>query len=245
MPADQHLPRGTAADLPAIDAFQRAVDDRIDQGFLRVRLRHSQIEIFGHRRAHAAAFDGDEGCVLRTTLALGVAVVALTDCNLGRRDVQSCQNLGASEAHPAVGADAVGAQPLGQAEAGRKEPVGQGIIGQHDRLAGRADLDLVLGQQLGDLVRHEPHVPVGFLDELTGLGAIQDIEQPRVLSHTRDSFRCFIRPWQTATASTASSPKPSSPAACAHSRVIGAPPAMSTYRFRSSRLSRRLTRSLM
>ena len=151
---------------------------------MRVRLRHGQIEVFGHGRADAAALDGDEGGVLRATLALGVAVVALADCDLGRRDVQSCQNLGASEAHAAVGADAVGAQSLGQAEAGRKEPIGQGIIGQHDRLARRADLDLVLGQQLGDLVRHEPHVPIGFLDELTGLGAIQDIEKPRVLSHT-------------------------------------------------------------
>ena len=140
---------------------------------------------------------------------------------------QSGQNLGAGEAHPAVGADAVGAQPLGQAEAGRKEPVGQGIVGQHDRLTGRADLDLMLGQQHRDLVRHEPHIPIGFLDELTGLGAIQDIEQSRVLSHTaatpsaassgpgrRPPLRRRLR-----RSHPARQPAPTS-------RVIGAPPAM-------------------
>ena len=93
MPTDEHLPGRTTANLAAIHAFQRAVDHRVHQRFLRVGLRHRQVQLFGHRRAHATAFDGEKGGVFGAALALGVAVVTLANCNLIWRYIQSGQYL--------------------------------------------------------------------------------------------------------------------------------------------------------
>ncbi len=80
VPACLDLPRAAGTDLAAVNSFQRAVDQRVQQRFLGISLVDRDVKRFRNDGPDTAAFDGDGLCIPE-----GAALIArMISCRVQR-----------------------------------------------------------------------------------------------------------------------------------------------------------------